>query len=119
MRIAHAPANEINRSANLRAAVLLQPVITHRVKVCPSKSLLAKTDQLAWKLAAVGSDSARLLPEVAEMIVNRIIDNAAVAIAAINREPVAHARSQALAHPRASGATLFGSPSADRFECEW
>ena len=34
------------------------------------------------------------------MVVNRVIDNAAVAIAAINRAPVANARTQALAHPR-------------------
>src|SRR5438034_7795716 len=47
--------------------------------------LLEKKKQLAWKLAAVATDNAPILPEVAEMIVNRIIDNAAVAIAAINR----------------------------------
>ena len=53
------------------------------------------------------------------MIVNRVIDNAGVAIAAINRQPVANARTQALAHPRAGGAMLMGVPSTQRFECEW
>lgn len=53
------------------------------------------------------------------MVINRIIDNAAVASAAINRTPVANARTQALAHPRANGATLFGVPAAQRFDCEW
>ena len=94
-------------------------MITHRVRVYPSKVPLPRSEQLAWKLAAVATDKAPVLPEVAEMIVNRIIDNAAVAIAAINREPVANARTQALAHPRGGGATLFGVTSEQRFECEW
>jgi 2-methylcitrate dehydratase len=103
---------------------------THRVRVHPSKSALLKEEQLAWKLAAVATDRPPVLPEVTEMIVNRVIDNAAVAIAAINRTPVANARTQALAHPRGgsgtgetpvplrSGATLFGVPSEQRFDCE-
>lgn len=94
-------------------------MITHHVKVYPSKIALPKTEQLAWKLAAVATDKAAILPEVTEAAVNRVIDDAAVAIAAINREPVANARTQALAHPRAGGATLFGVPSDERFECEW
>src|SRR6202000_1523414 len=55
----------------------------------------------------------------AKMVINRIIDNAAVAIAAVNREPVANARTQALAHPRAGGAAVFGLPVLQRFDCEW
>jgi len=94
-------------------------MINHYVKVYPSKVPLPKTEQLAWKLATVATDKAPILPDVAEMIGNRVIDNAAVAVAAINREPVANARTQALAHPREGGATLFGLPSAKRFECEW
>lgn len=94
-------------------------MITHHVKVHPSNVPLPKTGQLAWKLAGIATDNAPILPEVAEMVVNRVIDNAAVAIAAINREPVANARTQALAHPRANGAALFGLPSEQRFECEW
>ncbi len=94
-------------------------MITHNVKVYPSKVAPPKTDQLAWKIAAVASDKTPVVPEVAEMVANRIIDNASVAIAAINREPVANARTQALAHPRTGGATLFGVPGDQRFECEW
>ncbi len=94
-------------------------MITHHVKVFPSRIPLPKFDQLAWKLAAIATDNAPVLPEVAEMIINRLIDNAAVAIAAINRQPVANARTQALAHPRDGGATLFGVPAAQRFDCEW
>src|SRR5579871_3115898 len=94
-------------------------MITHHVKVYPSKIALPKAEQLAWRLASVATDKTPILPEVEEMVVNRIIDNASVAIAAINREPVANARTQALAHPRDGGATLFGLPSDQRFECEW
>ncbi len=53
------------------------------------------------------------------MVVNRVIDNAAVAVAAINRQPVVAARGQALAHPRENGAAVFGLPSDQTFECEW
>jgi 2-methylcitrate dehydratase len=94
-------------------------VITHHVKVYPSKVPLPKTEQLAWKLASVATNKAPVLPEVAEMVINRVIDNASVAIAAINREPVANARTQALAHPRAKGAAVFGVVSEQRFDCEW
>lgn len=94
-------------------------MITHHVKVHPSKIPLPKTDQLAWKIAAVASDKAAIDRAAGEMVMNRIIDNAGVAIAAINRQPVANARSQALAHPRLKGATLFGLPGSQRFDCEW
>jgi 2-methylcitrate dehydratase len=94
-------------------------VITHKVKVHPSKVSLPKTEQLAWKIAVVASSKAAIDPAAGEMAINRIIDNAAVALAAINREPVANARTQALAHPRANGATLYGMTAEQRFDCEW
>jgi 2-methylcitrate dehydratase len=97
----------------------IQKVITHKVKVYPSKATLPRTEQLAWKIAAVASDNAAIDSAAGEMVINRIIDNAAVANAAINRAPVANARTQALAHPRANGATLFGIPTEQRFDCEW
>src|SRR6185437_4042849 len=77
----------------------------HQVKVYPSKIPLPKAEQLAWKIASVAADKAAIVPEVAEMVANRIIDNASVAIAAINREPVTNARTQALAHPRSHSGT--------------
>src|SRR5690606_22940140 len=91
----------------------------HTVRVYPSKEHLPKSEQLAWKMAGVAVDSVAVEGEVQEMIINRIIDNASVAIAAANRRPVANARSQALAHPREGGATVFGLPSEQRFEAEW
>ena len=80
----------------------------HTVTVHPSKAKLARQDQLAWKLAKVAADPVDIEPDVQAMIVNRVIDNAAVAVAALNRAPVANARAQALAHPHADGASLFG-----------
>lgn len=67
----------------------------------------------------VAHDRVPLDHEVEEMIVNRLIDNTAVAIAAINRKPVANARTQALAHPRPDGATVYGLPIEQRFCAEW
>ena len=91
----------------------------HNVKVFPSKVHLAREDQLAWKMAEVAADKVEVTEEVIEMIGNRIIDNASVALAAINRTPVANARSQALAHPREKGATVFGISNNQKFEAEW
>ena len=45
---------------------------------------------------------------VAEMVANRVLDDVAVAVAALDRDPPATARAQALAHPRAGGATVLG-----------
>src|SRR5580765_6159382 len=91
----------------------------HHVKVHPSKAQLPREEQLAWKMASVAVDSAPVQSEVTEQIINRIIDNAAVAIAAINRGPVVAARAMALGHPRNDGASIFGVPSRQRFGPEW
>ena len=77
----------------------------HEVKVHPSKANLKREDQLAWKIAGVAADRVAVERDVAAMIINRIIDNASVAIAAINRRPVVSARDMALGHPRRGGAT--------------
>ena len=80
----------------------------HKVTVHPSKTRLPKEDQLAWKLAEVAADPVSVEQDVTAMIINRVVDNAGVAVAALNRAPVATARAQALAHPRAKGSCLFG-----------
>src|SRR2546421_2885897 len=87
----------------------------HPVKVYPSAAKLPKTEQLAWTIAQVAADRTTINPHVLDMVINRVIDNASVALAAINRTPAANARSQALAHPRDGGATVFGLPSNQRF----
>jgi 2-methylcitrate dehydratase len=91
----------------------------HDVKVYPSQSRLPREQQLAWKIAGVAADRVAVQRDVADMIVNRIIDNAAVAMAAINRHPVVSARDMAVGHPRKDGATVFGLSAGKRFSPEW
>ena len=79
-----------------------------KVKTHPSSALLKKEDQLAWKIAEVAADKSRPSAETIEMVINRIIDNASVAIASLNRKPVVSAREMALAHPKKNGANIFG-----------
>ena len=90
-----------------------------KVKVHPSKSNLKKKDQLAWKIAEVASDKAKIDKDAVDMVINRIIDNASVAIASFNRRPVISARAMALAHSRKLGATVFGLNSKIKVDCEW
>ena len=94
-------------------------MITHTVKVYPSKIKLDKKNQLAWKLAEISSDNVKLNKKSIEMVINRIIDNASVAIASLNRKPVVSSREMALRHPKKNGATLFGVSSKKKFDCEW
>lgn len=91
----------------------------HHVRVHPSSDRLPREEQLAWKIASVASDDVPLEAEVAEAVIDRVIDDAAVAIAAINRSPVIAAREMALGHPRPGGATIFGVPSQKTFSPEW
>ena len=92
---------------------------THSIRVHPEKDRLAREDQFAWKIASVAADPVAVDDDVTEMIVNRIIDNASVAIAAANRRPVVTARAQASAHPRKGGATVFGFGTDQCFSAEW
>ncbi|MFP6758131.1 MAG: MmgE/PrpD family protein, partial [Alphaproteobacteria bacterium] len=50
----------------------------HSLRSHASAEPLAREDELAWKLALVAGDSVDLDGDVAAMIGNRIIDNAAV-----------------------------------------
>ena len=88
----------------------------HKVRSYKSAERLDRADQLAWKIAAVAADPVRVEADVAEMIVNRIIDNAAVRRRLDRAAPVATARAQARAHPQAPGATVFGLPSGQRYQ---
>ena len=94
-------------------------MIRHFVKVYPSKIKINKKKQLAWKIAEIASDNARLDNNSIDMVINRIIDNASVAIASLNRPPVISAREMAIAHQRKNGATVFGVNSKLKFDCEW
>lgn len=91
----------------------------HLVRVYPSKEKLERKEQLAWKMAEMANDKTPIKADVIDMVINRIIDNASVAVASLNRRPVASARAMALAHPREGGATVFGMPNTQKFSAEW
>jgi len=94
-------------------------LLVHKVRVFPSKKHLPKKNQLAWKIAEIASDNAKLNKEAIDMVINRIIDNASVAIASLNRSSVVSSREMALKHSKKNGATLFGVNSKMKFDCEW
>jgi 2-methylcitrate dehydratase len=89
------------------------------VKVHPSSSNLKKKDQLAWQISEIATDKSKPSGDAIDMVINRIIDNASVAIASFSRKPVVSAREMALAHPRKNGATIFGVDGKKKFHCEW
>jgi 2-methylcitrate dehydratase len=81
----------------------------HEVRTRRSADDFPRTEHLAWKLAEVAADPVAVPPETEAMVINRVIDNAAVSAASFLRRPVAVARAQALAHPSArAGAKVFG-----------
>jgi 2-methylcitrate dehydratase len=97
-------------------------VKSHHLRTHRSDENLAREGQLAWQLAGVATDPVELDDDVVDMVVNRVIDNAAVAAAALARKPVVSARSQALAHPVSiggDGSTVFGADAARRTSPEW
>ncbi|MBF6464346.1 MmgE/PrpD family protein [Nocardia beijingensis] len=96
----------------------------HTVRARSAAEEFPRAEHLATKIAEVAADPVEVTTEVAAMIVNRIIDNAAVAAASLTRRPVAAARAQATAQPyspRAGrrGATVFGLPVPQRVSPEW
>ncbi len=96
--------------------------VMHKVRVYKSEENLPREDQLAFKIAQVAADPVEVSSEVEEMVINRILDNASVAIASLNRGPIVSARGQALAArpgPGGSGATVFGVDAATKVSPEW
>ena len=89
----------------------------HTVRFHPEKDMLKKQDQLAWKLAelAVNTKDADLDHDVVDMVKNRIIDNAAIALAAVNEHAVVVARDKALTTRGSGLATIYGLPPCDTF----
>jgi len=95
-------------------------MINHSVRVYRSEENLPREEQLAHKIAQVAADPVEVAPEVTEMIINRIIDNASVAVASLNRAPIVSARAQALAHAPSTGgagASVFGI--GEKVSPEW
>src|SRR5699024_1252675 len=68
----------------------------------------------------MAADPVAVDEDVEEMVINRVIDNAAVAVASVLRRPVSSARAQALSVGRplqGEGATVFGVE--ERVSPEW
>jgi 2-methylcitrate dehydratase len=96
--------------------------VIHHLRVHRSDENLAREGQLAWHIAEVAADPVAVEPEVVDMIINRVIDNAAVAAASLTRAPVSAARQQALDHAVSvggAGATVFGCALERRTSPEW
>jgi 2-methylcitrate dehydratase len=96
-----------------------KPMRDHEVRVQRPGERFPRQRELAWRLAEVACDPVPVEPEVAEMVANRVLDDVAVALAALDRDPPAAARAQALAHPRAGGATVLGLGPATTVDAEW
>ncbi|WAL39078.1 MmgE/PrpD family protein [Brevibacterium sp. BRM-1] len=94
-------------------------MIDHEVRTYKSSEKLAREDQLAHKIASVAADPVPVDPQVSEMVVNRVIDNAAVAAASVRRKAPTHAREQALPHALTPGSTVFGEALSTTISPEW
>ncbi|WP_280351760.1 MmgE/PrpD family protein [Nocardia abscessus] len=97
---------------------------THIVRARCAAEEFPRSEHLATKIAEVAADQVEVTTEVGAMIIDRIIDNAAVAAASLTRGPVTAARAQATAQPYRPrtgrrGATVFGLPVGQRVSPEW
>ncbi|WP_432486035.1 MmgE/PrpD family protein [Kineococcus esterisolvens] len=92
----------------------------HTVRVRRSEEPFPRSQELAWKLAELATDPVPVDGDVAAMVVNRLLDDAAVSAASLLRAPVVAARAQALAHPSSRGgrgAAVVGTREA--VSVEW
>lgn len=89
----------------------------HIVKAEKKSGSLKKEDQLAWKIAdlAAKTKDSDLPAETVDMVKNRIIDNAAIALAAANEHAVVVARDRALASKGTGLATIYGLKKDETF----
>jgi 2-methylcitrate dehydratase len=95
-------------------------MLNHSVRAHRSADDFPRTEHLAHKIAEVAADPVPVPTETAAMVVNRMIDNAAVSAASVLRRPVATARQQAVSHPATPGmpgATVFGVDGS--YSAEW
>ncbi len=94
-------------------------MIEHRVRPQKPGERVPRESQLAWKIAEVAADPAPLDPKATEMAALRIIDDWAVAIAALDHSSVISAQGAALAHPQENGARLIGLGPHVRVDPFW
>ena len=94
-------------------------MINHTVRTYRSAEDFPREEHLAHKIARVAADPVEVPEETREMIINRIIDNAAVQAASVLRRPVTSARAMAAARPVTDGrgASVFGLKG--KYAAEW
>src|SRR6201987_5772540 len=92
--------------------MLIHSVQTHR-----SADDFPRAEHLAQKIAEVAADPVAVSAETEAMVINRMIDNAAVSAASLLRRPVTMARHKAQAHRAGPGAAVFGVDGT--FSAEW
>jgi len=82
----------------------------HKIRVEGKSGDLDKEDQLAWAMAKLARQAVdfKVDVDVLDMVKNRLIDNAAIALAAANELPVMVARSKALASEGTGLSTIYG-----------
>ncbi|MBF9011830.1 MULTISPECIES: MmgE/PrpD family protein [Corynebacterium] len=97
-------------------------MINHEVRTHKSAEDFPIEEHLAYKIAKVAADKVEVPADTKDMIINRIIDNASVAMASVVRGPVTSARVMAQSHPHSSdasgnGSTVFGVDG--KYSAEW
>src|SRR5699024_4548483 len=81
------------------------------VRCYPSAEHLRHEDQLAYKIAKGATEDVAVTDEGKDMIINRIIDNASVAVDSLNHAPIVSARAQTMtnaASVNGTGTSVFG-----------
>jgi 2-methylcitrate dehydratase len=89
------------------------------VRPCPPHARPAAQEQLAWRLAELAAAPRPVDPDAATLVGWRLIDNMAVAVASLNRQPVVVARAQSLCFATARGARIIGLAPDQRAQCTW
>jgi 2-methylcitrate dehydratase len=92
-------------------------MLNHSVRTHRSADEFPRSEHLAYKIAEVAADPVPVPAETEAMVINRMIDNAAVSSASVLRRPVVAARHQALVHPACPGAAVVGVDGS--YSAEW
>ena len=91
----------------------------HQARLRKALGFPSVMDALAWDIATAVSDFPVEAGVVPSLVIERIIDTAALAALASGQGRGDTARNRALLHPSLSGATVFGAPTACRVSPEW
>ncbi|MEQ9336168.1 MAG: MmgE/PrpD family protein, partial [Miltoncostaeaceae bacterium] len=94
-------------------------MVEYEVRAWRSAEPRPRGRELAWHIASLAADPGPVAPEVADLVADRLLDDLAVAVAALGRPAPAAARAQALPHRMAPGAPLIGLGTAGVVSPEW